>query len=287
MKKKTTPDTVNTPDAETLERQAANRDSILAALADLPDASDAATQWQANRDKREAERLVSQAWPDPNTLAMLAAQARFATLPEADAVRAALGLRQAARDALEVARESSRQQVVAAYTLPTPKQLPATLADFYKLVVRGKEEKDNPPRFKRFLRFRAEGRKVEVTGSRMDGQKLIFIFKPGTGKQPPTQSAEAAEKAAERQFAEYQAAQFNQEAWDDLARDYMRWWAWESTESKRRAGQARAAKAAADKKARGKKIVFEAEGKKFAGVKAGTYKIATESRFLKKSSPPS
>jgi hypothetical protein len=67
----------------------------------------------------------------------------------------------------------------------------------------------------------------------------------------------------------------------------MRWWAWESTESKRRAGQARAAKAAADKKARGKKIVFEAEGKKFAGVKAGTYKIATESRFLKKSSPPS
>lgn len=67
MKTKPTPDTVNTPDTATLARQ-------------------------AERAKREVERLIAQAWPDPDTLAMLAAQARFAKFPEADAVRAALGL---------------------------------------------------------------------------------------------------------------------------------------------------------------------------------------------------
>ena len=101
------------------------------------------------------------------------------------------------------------------------------------------------------------------------------------------QSAERAEKAAERQLAEYQAAQFDQAAWFDLARDYHRWWDWESTESKRRAGQARAAKAAAAKKAKGKKIVFAAKGIKVTGDTAGAIKLANEIGLLKKSTPPS
>ena len=251
MKKNPTPDTVNTPDIATLARR-------------------------AERAEREIERIIAQAWPDPDSLAMLAAQERFAKLSEAEAVRAALGLRQAARDAIAAARENSRQEFEKASTLPTPKQWPATLADFYKLVMRCKEEKDNLPRFKQFLHFRAEGNELKIVGGSIDRPKFVLTSKPGMGEQTPTQSAEAAEKAAERQLVEYQAAQFNQEAWYDLARDYLRWWDWKSTESKRRAGRARAAKAAADKKARGKKISIAAGGVKVTGGKAGTIKLAKE-----------
>ena len=137
MKEKPTPDTVNTPDIATLARR-------------------------AEQAEREIERCRAQAWPDPDTLAMLAAQPRFTNLPEADAVSAALGLRQAARDALEAARENSRQELNKAFTLPRPKQWPATLADFYRLVVRGKDKTENQPRFKRFLRFRPRGESWEL-----------------------------------------------------------------------------------------------------------------------------
>lgn len=224
-------------------------------------------------EKEGRERRTKQRWPDPDTLAMVAAQARFAGVEEAEAVRQALSLRQAARDVLEAARENWREESKKWRMLPAPKQWPATLTDFYKLIVRCKVEKENPSRFKRFLLFRAEGRKPEIAETRIDGQKIVHTFKSGTGEQPPTQSAEAAEKAAERQLVEYQTAQFNQETWIDLARDYELWWEWKYSENKRQAGQARAAKAAADKKAKGKKNSIEDGGVKVTGVKAGVIKL--------------
>ena len=294
----------NTTDADTLASQAAI-DLFGQALAGLEsklkqekrtrEIAELDARIQAEQKKRE--RTAEQVWPDPDTLAMLAGQARFAELPDADAARAALKLQNECLTALEQAKENVGQRLERAIALPNPKQWPATLTDFYKLVVRCKQEKDNPLRFLRFLRFRAEGRGLEVVVSRIDGEKLVHTFKRGTGEQAPTQSAEAIEQAAERHFAEYRVAQFNQEAWFDLARDYRRWWAWDSTESKRRAGQARADKAAETKRKR-RKASIERGGVKVTGEKAGAIKLTEEilagaaakdakPDFQKKSSPPS
>ena len=106
-------------------------------------------------------------------------------------------------------------------SLPHPKRYPATLHDFYRLIVKARDKAENQPRFKRFLRFiyRDIGREQE-----RDSQ-------------------------VEQAFQSYQHHGFSvDQQWEYLAWQYTQWWAKEKSEAKRRGGLARAAKATAQKK---------------------------------------
>ena len=107
-------------------------------------------------------------------------------------------------------------------TLPHLKRFPATLQDFYRLIVKARDKAENQPRFKRFLRF---------------------IYQEIARKQE-------CDSQVEQTFQTYQKHGFSLDIqWDHFAWRYMHWWAKEKTEAKRRGGLARAAKAAAGKKA--------------------------------------
>jgi len=61
-----------------------------------------------------------------------------------------------------IAEEAKRDRLPERLTIPQPKQLPATLDDFYKLIVRAKNETENEPRFSRFLRRQVENEQLKI-----------------------------------------------------------------------------------------------------------------------------
>jgi len=167
--------------------------------------------------------------PDTATLVYLAAQARFANLAPDEAVIAADKLwREADRsvrcqEALDLIDEWKCKEESA---IQQPKHWPATLDDFYRLIVYARDKTENQPRFKLYrLHY---WRKV-----------LANI------KHPPMTEQE------ELDWSEFDLKRFKrdgfptEEKWTQEAKEYRRWWMRENTESKRRAGKARAAKAAA------------------------------------------
>jgi hypothetical protein len=160
--------------------------------------------------------------PSTETLALLAAQARFAALSQNAAVSEAIHLWDEA-DALVMRREQAElgYQWLCEHKTPMPKQFPASLEDFFKLIVRGKTPSSSQTRFKDFLddklsKLYAEQRLTdfEVKGKSHD----YYLRSKRTGFPDET-------------------------SWLVYAGDYSRWWDAKTHAAKVRAGQARADKA--------------------------------------------
>jgi hypothetical protein len=98
--------------------------------------------------------------PDASTLAGLAAQAGVS--PE-QALKLWLGSQrllkreEAARNRIKEAR--ARQD-----SIPQPGQWPASLDDFYRIIVRAKDRTESQPRFKRYLRTSSENAESSFLG---------------------------------------------------------------------------------------------------------------------------
>lgn len=167
--------------------------------------------------------------PSASQLANLAAQSRFAQQTPEAAVAAAIKLWDEAvglvRGRIRVERAL---QWSAKHPTPMPPEFPAGLHDFYKLIVRGRSEPDNQPRFKRFLRNRITERWAK------DGRSL---------------TEDGILDVLEWELTRYKTNGFADEyAWVSIAGEYERWWAEECKANRVRAGRMRAAKAAAAKR---------------------------------------
>jgi hypothetical protein len=204
--------------------------------------------------------------PDADKLAKLAAQPRFAHLPPEQAAKAALKFWRESQAAIADDNEGRHRLDDARrryQSIRQPPQWPATLSDFYRLIVRGEDETINQPRFKRFLRYIVEKEQQEI---RQQIEKLPECEITGK-KTPPLLNAlrlqqletpQAVEGEVDRRFADFKGRRFQPselpildpylpDEWTRLAQDYLEWWEAEKHEAKRRAGRARAAKAAAAK----------------------------------------
>jgi hypothetical protein len=166
-------------------------------------------------------------------------------------------LGQAATAALELLKQS--QAVIAAdvanhrrnedaikryFGIPRPKQWPATLADFYRLVVRGKDETQNQARFKRFLRYQVDEEQQEI---RRDMERAGHDSELDALKWRLLQTDEAVQKEVERRFASYETHSFGFDLhpdlpseWTRLAGEYLERWQAEKAENRRFAGLVRA-----------------------------------------------
>jgi len=103
--------------------------------------------------------------PDASTLASLAAQAKVS--PE-QALKLWLGSQrllkreEAARNRIKEAR--ARQD-----SIPQPGQWPASLDDFYRIIVRAKDRTESQPRFKRYLRTSSKNAESAFLGFKEAG----------------------------------------------------------------------------------------------------------------------
>jgi hypothetical protein len=142
-----------------------------------------------------------------------------------------------------------------------PKQWPAALDDFYRLIVRGKDKTENQPRFKHFLRYMVEKEQQEIRQEiervpecerRDESTSSVFC----TLSFRLLETDQAVEREVDRRFADYKAHQFqpselpildpyHPNEWTRLARDYLEWWEAEKTAAKARGGRERVKKAAA------------------------------------------
>lgn len=206
--------------------------------------------------------------PDASTLAHLAAQPRFAPLPPKQAVADALELLKQSQTVLDLDDNKRRccDDALKRYqAIPQPNQWPATLNDFYRLIVRAKDETECQPRFKRFLRYRVEKEQQEIrqkieTVPERDHRDESTPSEFNTLKFRLLNTEEAVEKAVDRLFERHKADSFERselppldpylpDKWTQLAMDYLEWWEVEKTAAKARAGRERAEKAAAAKAA--------------------------------------
>ena len=114
--------------------------------------------------------------------------------------------------------------------IPQPKAFPAPPGDFLKLVVRPRDKPKGQARFNRFLLWWInETRKRIKYDPPIPGSDLPFI--EGT--------PEAAQAVA-KWFADYQ--ELEKLVWDQLAEDYITWWANKKHEQKVNAGHVGAQK---------------------------------------------
>jgi len=141
--------------------------------------------------------------PDASTLASLAAQARVS--PE-QALKLWLGS-QRLLEREEAARNRIKQARASQDSIPQPGQWPASLDDFYRIIVRAKDRAESQPRFKRYLRTSC--------------------------------------KNAESAFLDFKEVGFTARAvWNAHAAAYRTWWEQEKHATRQRAGHASTAKKA-------------------------------------------
>lgn len=206
--------------------------------------------------------------PDGATLAHLAAQPRFANMTPEQAPAAALELwkQSQALVGLDAKKRRCCDDALRRYkAIPQPNQWPATLNDFYHLIVRAKDKTECQPRFKRFLRYMVEKQQQEIRQKiervpECESRDESTPSKFNTLKFRLLETGEEVQKEAERRFARYKQHQFQPselpplapylpDEWTQLAMDYQEWWEAEKTAVKARAGRERAKKAAAAKAA--------------------------------------
>lgn len=158
--------------------------------------------------------------PEPATLANLAAQPRFAGLPENEAILAALSFfkRCAAAIDMQVIHDDIEQRGA---ELPAPEQWPAPLAEFYRLIVKGKDSADNQPRFRAFLLH-----------------QWREYSRPPSIKLGP----EDVERKADKEFEAIKESGFSIQQWREHAWAYTEWWTAQKHAAKQRAGLAGARK---------------------------------------------
>jgi hypothetical protein len=212
--------------------------------------------------------------PDTATLANLAAQARFSELTPQEAAAEALELWRAADTLLKAEHDKDTHGAALGrwvYGLPPgdvpmPKTWPATLQDFYKSVVRGKDETESQPRFKRFLRYRVE---TDQTWLRAEMSQIPEAQRTDESTPSPWNTNKfrllgtfehldnkAVDREVEREFAKYKSLSFeaprihDRHEWSHLAEAYLHWWKVAALEGKRKGGLATQAKKAEEKKKR-------------------------------------
>lgn len=206
--------------------------------------------------------------PEAATLARLAAQPRFANMTPEQAPAAALELWKQSQTVLDL-DDNKRRCCDDAHkryqAIPQPNQWPATLNDFYHLIVRAKDKTECQPRFKRFLRYMVEKEQQEIRQKiervpERDHRDESTPSEFNTLKFRLLNTKEAVEKAVDRLFEHHKENSFERseltpldpylpDKWTQLAMDYLEWWEVVKTAAKARAGRERAEKAAAAKAA--------------------------------------
>jgi hypothetical protein len=175
--------------------------------------------------------------PGVETLAHLAAQARFKDeMMPGNAALAALNLWRECKRILEGqhALEHSDQKRDADKVPPFPKTQPVTLDDFYTHVVGARDENENQPRFKKFLRYTLGTEQAALRSRRDAAQKNAnFYANPDDGKdfrdsvarlEPNIVADDAMDAEWERRFEERKTNPFTEGEWYSLASDYIHWW---------------------------------------------------------------
>ena len=176
--------------------------------------------------------------PDINTLSLLAAQPRFHPHNDTNALRAALALWREAKRLLDrernLADAISRRDALLQRIKPPKNWSSATFKEFLHVVVQGKDEGEQLNRFRRFwLALSRENKAMRA------------------GCQTPNEGPESKEELDEIEevIANLKSAPFMPRfVWEDYAVRFNRWWAVVKVEAKRRAGNARVAKARDKKK---------------------------------------
>jgi len=210
----------------------------------------------------------------PDTLAMLAAQSRFAKLPTMEAVRAAMELRRAAEK--ELARGNSPQEPTSqALERPqekptnwpgelanrkTPEGLPAVpFHVFLSRVVRGRDEADSEKKFMEFLPEHLLNTALSVRDpfEKAAREKIAEIRKRGEADKEEKAIQEAiaglrdefrkelATTKAKRLVARWKKNGVDEPAWNWLASPYRNYW----DKTGRFAGKKAGGKKAAEKRA--------------------------------------
>src|ERR1035437_3088147 len=178
--------------------------------------------------------------PDANVLSMLAAQNRFNAEEDKSAVSAAFALWREAKWRVDHERklaELSYQEYVAPLKkVKQPKQWPTTFTDFLRLVVGGKDEGVQLNRFRRHKLFQLRVANMMQTGRISDGEI------------PDGDASEEELRELGNIISSYRIKTYSKNVWDNHARYYLKRWAEEKHDVKRRAGKARAAKAEAKRK---------------------------------------
>lgn len=100
--------------------------------------------------------------------------------------------------------------------IPQPKQFPATLDDFYRLIVRAKNKTESQPRFKRYLLWVLNYKRLNVE------------FDPRFAERPKPALMEGTKEAIDAVESELRRYQndgiLHKIFWDSLAEHYRRWW---------------------------------------------------------------
>ncbi|HEY3862043.1 MAG TPA: hypothetical protein VGO59_09160 [Verrucomicrobiae bacterium] len=230
--------------------------------------------------QRGAEQNAAPTPPtiDAVALAHLVAQSRFTTLPNKEAIDAALHLLHDCQSSLEKSARPQSKAEIASKEFekpPMPEKFPATLDDFYRLIVKGKKKADNQPRFRKFLSWQidaAESAKIfnlndirmrlarleeQITDAAKRGVILVQASVPGSLS--PKETAELLKKSIVQQesslldakqrerlldarFTLYSTDGIDDLTWHICSEEYPRWWLPEKTAKKKAAGRARAAK---------------------------------------------
>jgi hypothetical protein len=204
--------------------------------------------------------------PNVETLAHLAAQARFKDeMNPGNAALAALNLWRECKRTLDSQGTLAQadKKTHADKAPPFPKTQPVTLDDFYRCVVKAKNETENQPRFKKFLRFTL-GTEQAALRSRRDAAKrnADFFANPDDGKdfrdavvrlEAQIMADDAMDVEYERRFVERKKNPFTEREWYRLASDYVQWWRIEKHRNHSNASRKRWDRSAAKK--RRKKVV--------------------------------
>jgi hypothetical protein len=142
-------------------------------------------------------------------LARLAVQMLSAGTPRAEAVREALELLGASQAEISSCRYHEAPESLA--PIPAPPRWPATLKDFYRLIMKVRDKADAQPRLRHYL----------------------------LGLRYPFHSSQDEEdRRVDDTFRELRTKGFDKPSWLSHARGYRRWWANEVHMKKRRAGRA-------------------------------------------------
>ena len=184
--------------------------------------------------------------PDAATLAHLAAQARFAKLSPTKAVHATKELRLVAEEALRhdeplraPATSQARSQQQAS---PKPKEWPAPLHVFYRVVVRGRHEGDSNSKLLRFLTRWFFGA-LNIRGE--------WLIKPAVKKLTEDEASyktnEMARSKAKEFINRWRSDGLSEVEWDLWADPYRQWYHDVGRFEGKRLGGKQAAKKRAEK----------------------------------------
>lgn len=160
---------------------------------------------------------------DATKLALIAAQPRFADMPEAFAARAALELVKRCQATIDADNRERRDEKVHSRQrkhIPQPDQWPASRSDFFKLIVRARDDAEAEARVKRFELWR-------INRNRQKWGKPLLI--EGTPE---------ANGAVQDAYINYEEIEWD-DKWKSMAEDYLNWWDQENREKKRFAGLVR------------------------------------------------